>query len=323
MKSIFIIFVCLFLSALNPVEAQDTYEGGEEINLNIDSLIQDSLRKAFILNHKPLTEEEKSFFLIKKEKSPYGEYVKYYLENTEWFSLEIPKGALYSAKRNRPNLEWIFYSFLFLFLLTALLAKYSNGLVRKLWKIYANDGFIYRQSKDQMAQQPIYSLALNFLFILSSGFFVFFGMGWDQEFTGNSRWIILFASFIIIALVYLFKLIFFKILGWAFGQEEAFDDYLFVVFLNNKLAGLIFLFASFIMAFSAATSSGLTFKLTLVLIGIMLLYRFLRGYQVFARHSRIGFFTLLLAFISLELIPSAVILKFIVKSVDLFVTGML
>lgn len=305
------------------MQAQDGNEAYADIEINIDSLIQDSLKKAFILNHKPLTEEEKSFLVIKKEATPYGIYISDFMKNTRWYSLEIPKNGLYSPARIRPNLEWIFYSFLFLFLLTAMLAKYSSGLMMKLWKIYLNDGFIYRQSKEQMSQQPLVSSTLNFLFILSSGLFIFFGLGWNHDFSGEVRWMILVVSFIIIALIYLFKHIFFKILGWAFGQEEAFDDYLFVVFLNNKLAGLIFLFSSFMMAFSSYGSNSLIFKLTLFLIGLMLAYRILRGYQIFSRQSRIGLFTLLLAFISLELIPSVVIVKFIAKSVDLLITGII
>ncbi len=323
MRPLFIILIGLFLIGSDSVEAQDVNQVYADFEINIDSLIEDSLRKAFILNHKPLTQEEKAVLDIQKSPSPYGSYVPFYLANTGWYSLEVPKGALYSPKRVRPNLEWIFYSFLFLFMLTALLAKYSNGLLMKLWKIYINDGFIYRQSKDQMAQQPVVSISLNLLFIFSSGIFVFFGMGWNYEFQGDVRWMILFSAFSIIGFIYIFKHVFFKILGWAFGQEEAFDDYLFVVFLNNKLAGLIFLFSSFIMAFSAPGSSSLIFKLTLFIIGLMLLYRFFRGYQLFSQQSRVGFFTLLLAFISLELIPSAVIVKFIAKSVDLFITGIM
>lgn len=289
--------------------------------INIDSLIQDSLNKLFILNHRPLTDAERSLVVIKKEKSVYGEYTKYYIENVQWYSMAIPQGALYASKKTRPNLEWIFYSFLSLFLFTAIVGRYSNGLLRKLWKIYINDGFIYRQAKDQMSQQPLFSIALNVLFIFSGGLFLFFGMDWDHQFTGKLRWYILLSSITAIALVYLFKNIFFRILGWAFKQEEAFEDYLFVVFLNNKLMGLILLFASFLMAFSSSSFSAFIFKLTLFLVVIMLFYRLMRGYQVFSRQSRIGLFSLLLAFISLELIPSAVIVKFLGKTIDLFVTG--
>lgn len=323
MRGFLLICLLLICSGLSKVLAQDTSIIYTPVEINIDSIIQDSLRKAFILNHKPLTKNEKTAIKFKKEASVYGAYANSNLKIVDWYSLAIPKGALYSPKRIHPKLEWIFYTFLFLFLFTAVLGRYSNGLVRKLWKIYVNDGFIYRQSKDQMSQQPVISILLNFLFIFSTGLFIFFGLQWDDEFTGNMRWLILVSSFLVIAFVYLFKHIFFKLLGWAFGQEQAFDDYLFVVFLNNKLAGLILLFSSFVMAFSDATSSSLTFRLSLFLIALMLLYRFLRGYQVFSKQSRIGFFTLLIAFIALELIPSAVLIKFLTKSVDLYFNSML
>lgn len=313
----------LLIAGLTPANAQDEGIEYPAIEINIDSIIQDSLRKAFILNHRPLSEKELTSVVIKKESSVYGSYVKYYLQQVGWYSLKIPQGALYSPKRVRPNLDWIFYSFLFLFLFTAVLAKYSNGLLRKLWKIYVNDGFIHRQSKDQMSQQPVVPIALNVLFIFSAGLFVFFGLGWDHEFSGNMRWFILLASFLAIGLVYLFKHIFFNLLGWAFGQEEAFGDYLFVVFLNNKLWGLVLLFSSFVMAFSDAAASAVTFRLTIFVVAIMLLYRLIRGYQVFSRQSRIGLFTLFLAFIALELIPSAVFVKFLSKTIDLYFTGVI
>jgi hypothetical protein len=172
-----------------------------------------------------------------------------------------------------------------------------------------------------MSQQPVVSIALNVLFIFSAGLFVFFGLGWDHEFSGNMRWFILVASFVAIGFVYLFKHILFTILGWAFGQEQAFDDYLFVVFLNNKLWGLVFLFSSFVMAFSDTSTSNITFRLTLFLAALMLLYRLIRGYQVFSKQSKIGLFTLLIAFIALELIPSAVFVKFLSTTIELYFTG--
>ncbi|MEY3059394.1 MAG: hypothetical protein RL000_746 [Bacteroidota bacterium] len=323
MRSFFLICLLLIISGLSPVIAQDESIAYPSVEINIDSIIQDSLRKAFILNHRPLTKKEKTAISFNKEISAYGSYANANLKTVQWYSLDIPKGGLYSPMILRPNLEWIFYSFLFLFLFTAFLGRYSNGLLRKLWKIYINDGFIYRQSKDQMSQQPIISIALNFLFIFSSGFFIFFGLQWDDKFIGNTRWLILFSSFLVIAFIYLFKNIFFKLLGWAFRQEQAIDDYLFVVFLNNKVTGLILLFSSFIMAFSNTSSSSLTFRIALFLVGMMLIYRFVRGYQVFSKQSQIGFFTLFLSFIALELIPTAVLIKFITNSVSIYLDNIL
>ncbi|MEY3541643.1 MAG: hypothetical protein RLZZ204_455, partial [Bacteroidota bacterium] len=46
--------------AKTPVTAQDQSIDYPPIEINIDSIIQDSLRKAFILNHIPLSENELS-----------------------------------------------------------------------------------------------------------------------------------------------------------------------------------------------------------------------------------------------------------------------
>lgn len=322
--SLFILNLCILFCCSNNLCAQDSTisipQPKPEPVINIDSLIRDSLNKIFILNHKPLSADEKKKIIFQKEPSAYGQYVKVYLSNVKWYPFGIPDKMLVSTKRTRLNLEWIFYTFLFLFLFTAVIGRYSNGLLNRLFKIYANDGFIHRQSKDQLAQQPLVIFSLNLLFVFTLGLFVFFGLGWDHQYTGLLRWGILTSCFVAIALLYFFKQIIFKILGWAFGQEEAFQDYLFVVFLNNKLIGLICLFASFLMSFSGQATSVFIFNFILFVIGIMMGYRFVRGYLVFSKHARAGFFTLLLGFISLEVLPTALILKFIFKSVEQYIS---
>jgi hypothetical protein len=122
----------------------------------------------------------------------------------------------------------------------------------------------------------------------------------------------------VIVCIYLFKLIFLRTIGWAFGQKEAFENYLFVVFLNNKLLGLLLLFSSFLLAFSGDTTSNTLFATTLVVVALMFIYRFFRGYQTFSRQTRMGVFSLLLAFFSVELIPSAVVIKFVSQAVNLY-----
>ena len=323
MKSkIYILFFGLVLCAIR-TNAQLVAEPQTNVEINIDSLIQDSLSKAYIFSHKPLTEKERTTLVLEKANSAYGLYTNYYLYNVRWYSLKIPTQAVYSPKRIRPNVEWIFYVYVFLFLFTAVLGKYSNGLLRKIWKVFINDGFIFRQTREQMIQQPFVSIFLNLLFVFSAALFLFFGLGWDHDFTGAYRWYILVSTFASVALVYVFKLIFMRTMGWAFGQEEAFDNYLFVVFLSTKLVGLILLFSSFFMAFSNNAASVFVFKSTLVVLFLMLIYRMLRGYQVFLRQTRIGLFSLILAFLSLELIPSAVVVKFLSKTIDLLIVGML
>jgi hypothetical protein len=270
------------------------------------------------LNHKPLTAKERNRVVLNKQASAYGQFANYYLSNVAWYSFSNPKNAVFSPKRIQQSLEWIFYTYVFLFLFTATLGKFSNGQLNRMWKVFINSGFIYRQAKEQMDQQPLFSVLLNLVFVFSSSLFLFFGLGWDHEFTGVYRWYILFSSFVVIVGVYLFKFIFLRTIGWAFGQKEAFDNYLFVVFLNNKLLGLILLFSSFLLAFSGGPTSKTLFAISLVVIALMFVYRFFLGYKTLLRQTRMGVFSLLLAFFAVELIPSAVVIKFVSKAVNLY-----
>lgn len=316
MKFIFCILLLAF--GMQPVNAQVEVVQAPLLELNIDSLIQDSLNKAYILNHRPLTVKERNRFVLNKQTSAYGLFANYYLTNVAWYSLSTPKNTVFSPKHIQQSLEWIFYTYLLLFLFIAMLGRFSNGQIKRMWKVFINSGFIYRQAKEQMAQQPLVALLLNLVFVFSSSLFLFFGLGWDHEFTGIYRWYILSSSFLVIVCIYLFKFIFLRTIGWAFGQKEVFDHYLFVVFLNNKLLGLLLLFSSFLLAFSGDTTTKTLFTATLVVVALMFIYRVFRGYQTFLRQARMGAFSLLLAFVSVELIPSAVVIKFVSQAVNLY-----
>lgn len=316
MKFIFCILLLAF--GMQAVNAQVEDVQAPLLELNIDSLIQDSLNKAYILNHRPLTAKERNRVTLNEQTSAYGLFANYYLSNVAWYSLSTPKNSVFSPKRIQQSLEWIFYTYLLLFLFIAMLGRFANGQIKRMWKVFINSGFIYRQAKEQMAQQPLVAMLFNLVFVFSSSLFLFFGLGWDHEFTGIDRWYILLSSFVVIVCIYLFKFIFLRTIGWAFGQKEVFDHYLFVVFLNNKLLGLLLLFSSFLLAFSGDITSNTLFTTTLVVVALMFFYRFFRGYQTFLRQTRMGVFSLLLAFFSVELIPSAVVIKFISQSVNLY-----
>jgi hypothetical protein len=121
--------------------------------------------------------------------------------------------------------------------------------------------------------------------------------------------------------VYAFKYVFLEFMGWLFNLKEPFENYIFIVFLNNKVSGIFMLFASLFMAFSEPESSQLIFRSSLYLLIVVTLIRFIRGFRVFSKQARLGFFNFSLAVISLEILPSAVMLKFISSSIELLSGG--
>jgi|688.fasta_scaffold23764_4 hypothetical protein len=318
------LMVILFLLGMSPASAQESnFAVPELVSDNIDSLIADAVTKAFILNHRPIDSAELNRIELGQAKGFYGKYVSQYIAKLEFYKANAQASRLFNSKRNPPRLEWMFYSFAVLFLFLSLINAIFSSYLQKVFRVFANEGFVYRQAKDQMTQAPLAAFLMNLLFILSGTIFVFFGLGGNRLFTGIERWQSMGLILVFLVIVYASKYLFLQFMGWIFNLREPFEGYVFIVFLNNKISGILMLFASFLMAFAEPGSSFFIFKLSLFLLGIIFLIRFIRGFQVFSKQARLGVFNFLLAVISLEILPSAVVLKFTSRTFEVLMGGYL
>lgn len=316
------LMLILFLLGMSPASAQESNLAVPElVSANVDSLIADSIRKAFILNHRPVNAAELNSIELAQVKGVYGSYVSTYMAKVEFYKANAPAAQQFISKRNPSRLEWMFYSFALLFLFLAVINAFFGSYLQKVFRVFANEGFVYRQAKDQMTQAPVAALLMNLLFVLSGTLFVFLGLGANRLFAGVERWQSMGLILFLLVIVYTSKYLILRFMGWVFNLREPFEGYVFIVFLNNKIAGILMLFASSMMAFSEPGSSFLIFKLSLSLLGIIFLIRYIRGFLVFSKQARLGIFNFLLAVISLEILPSAVALKFISRNFEFFLGG--
>lgn len=319
-----VITVIFFMLGISSVAAQNTsFPDTETLSDNVDSLIADSIRKAFILNHRPVSDVELNGIRLVQVDGFYGRYVTAYVQGSPYYKLSAPVNRQFISKRSLPHLEWMFYGFSVMFLFLGLINAYFSNYLKKLFRVFANQGFVYRQTKDQMIQAPFAAFLLNILFLLSGTLFIYFGLGGNNLFTGVDRWRLMLLVFSFLVVVYAFKFLFLQFLGWVFNQEETLENYVFIVFLNNKISGITMLLASFFMAFSESEIGSLVFRSSLYLLAALMLIRFVRGFQVFSKQARLGFFSFVLAIISLELLPTAVMVKFISTGIQLVIGDLL
>jgi hypothetical protein len=263
------------------------------------------------LNHIPLQPAELDTIRLLKGKSAYGEWVPYYMKRVKWFRLNEPANRLYLSRRELPDLEWQFYTFLFLFLLASLLLSSNRSYMRNIFRIYGSDGVAFRQAKEFMQQSPLTALGLNLQFLFSSSLFVYFGFGARLEAGGMDRYGIIAAVIVILVFVYAIKQFVLQSMGWLFKGGEVFHQYQFIVFLNLKIAGWVMLGASFLMAFAPPAFAEAAFPTALFLLTSMFLFRTWKGYLIFSRQARVGVLVYLASVIAVELLPSAVLIKFI------------
>ena len=288
-------------------------------SFNVDSLIADSIRKEFILTHKPLTAEEQNAVVLQKTALHFGEWLKPYMQQVDAYPVFKLATRIHVSRREVAADEWIFYVFLLLLLFLAWI-NHSNPLyLKNVFRVYVNEGFIFRQTKDQMEQSVVTAFLYNLLFILSGAAFIYFGTGMAHIFNGGERWVFMGMCMLFILVVYLVKFIFLSFLGWLFQEKESFNNYIFMVYLNAKIIGIIMLFAALLMAFATQQEAGQIFRWVGYLIILMTAIRLIRAYGIFSRKA--GLFVYLLCVLSIELIPNAVLIKAVATGFELIVNG--
>jgi hypothetical protein len=306
----------MLLGYLN-LNAQDTLSYiPEQISYNIDSLIRDSVRKAYILNHIPLRKSEMDTIKLVQTGKAYGKLTAFYVENVKWFLLKEPPNRLYLSRREHGGMEWQFYSFSLLFLFASFLITGNRNYIKNIFKVYGSDGYAFRQARDFLQQSPLTSIGLNIQFLLTAALFVYFGFRMKLEQIGMDRLGIIVSVITILLFVYSFKYIFLQILGWIFKAKGQFQQYQFVVLLSLKIAGWIFLISAFLMAFSVQFIAGLAFKMALAACVFIFLFRIWKGYMIFARQAQINLFIFVISVLSFEVLPAVVFAKIAYGAID-------
>jgi hypothetical protein len=191
---------------------------------------------------------------------------------------------------------------MFLFLVLGVLRIAYTQYVENIFRVFFNTSLRQSQLTDQLLQAKLQSLLFNMLFILSFSFFIFvqFGLrGW----LALDQWGWLGMILIICATVYIVKFLMIQLMSWVTGIRQVLDAYLFTVFMINKLLVFVFLPAILLMLFTTGAVQKMSMNVSLILLGLFFLYRYLRSYQVILPSVRLSKFHFFLFVICLELIP--------------------
>ena len=165
--------------------------------------------------------------------------------------------------RKREGKEALFYTMVGLLLFFAIIRNGFGRYIQDLFKIFFRTTVRQRQIKEQLIQSPLPSLLLNLFFMLSMGMFlalVIQNLGWSS---GYSFWALLLYSMVVLVIIYFFKFVILKFIGWILQVREAADNYIFIVFLTNKVIGMLLLPFIIVLAFTyggisqVALTSGL------------------------------------------------------------------
>ncbi len=183
--------------------------------------------------------------------------------------------------------------------------RYFNNLFR----VFFNASLRQSQLTDQLLQAKLPSLFFNILFVLIGGIYVYLLLKYYNWISVDNFWPILFYCTISLGIIYFIKFITVKFTGWVTGFKEVTNTYVFIIFLINKILGILLLPFIAIIAFSLPNLVTASVIISLLLIGLMFLLRFFRSYGLLQHKLKVSRFHFFLYVVGIEVLPVLLIYK--------------
>lgn len=222
-----------------------------------------------------------------------------------------------SEERQTSSSDNLFYLLTGLAFIVGFLKLTFPKYFQNLFRLFLQSGFLQKHAKEVISQNNLPSLLFNLLFILSGGLFISF-IAMHYQWVKVPFWLLLGYSCAALAIVYIGKFLFIHFSGWVFNAKEAAVTYTIIVFLVNKILGIILIPVLLILAFAVGTVVNEMITVFLWLLIVLLAYRYLVSFNVVRSSIKVNPIHFFIYLCAVEVLPILIIYKLIFNSISLF-----
>lgn len=216
-----------------------------------------------------------------------------------------------SEYRNKKGKEFLFYSICTLVLFLGLFKTFFSSYFNNLFRVFFNTSLHQAQLTDQLLQAKLPSFILNIFFTLAAGMYIWLlFIHFDPPQIANKK---LLLPFCIIALasIYIIKFCILKFTGWMAEVSQITDSYIFIIFFVNKIYGVMLVPFIVLLAFSNATWVDSIATITILLLGLFFVSRYLKSYGIIGNKISLNPFHFIIFILSVEILPMLILYKIV------------
>jgi hypothetical protein len=211
-------------------------------------------------------------------------------------------------ERNVPNKDLVFFVLVFILFFLGLIKTSFPKYFNSIFSLSFQATFRQTQTREQMAQNVIPAFMLNILFMLSGGLFITLFAQFN-EWTTIPFWQLFVYSTSILAVIYLVKYFVIRFTGWVFNATDSAAEYRFIVFLINKLLGILLIPCLFFIAYADDQIKNISITVALCIAVFMIALRYLISLARIRKNLRIPAFHFFIYLCAVEIMPMLVIYK--------------
>jgi hypothetical protein len=180
--------------------------------------------------------------------------------------------------------------------------------LKNIFSGFFRTSFTQKQTWEQWTTATLPALFMNLLFVASLSIYIALVLTDKNKVQVNFA-LLCFYCATALTVLYVGKYLLLKFLGWIFDVSEAAARYIFVVFLVNKIIGIVILPLLLILAFSSFKSVNTATIASFYILGTMIVYRYAIGFGAVRHVLRISAFHFFLYLCAGEILPLLLIYK--------------
>jgi Domain of unknown function (DUF4271) len=234
------------------------------------------------------------------------------LSASKWIDVKDTPVYFMADKRQEMGKEFAFYSICILVFLLGIFNTFYHEYLIKLFRVFFNTSLRQSQLSEQLGQAAFPSLVLNFFFVISTGVYLWAlikNYGPTKLPTANT---LLPLCIVGVATIYIIKFFIIKFIGWITGLKKVTDQYIFIIFLVNKIAGVVLLPFIILMEFAKTSWIHPLEIFSLLLLGLFFIIRYFKTYNILENQFSLNPFHFLIYIISIEIIPLVIIYRLVI-----------
>ncbi|WP_346238211.1 DUF4271 domain-containing protein [Niabella insulamsoli] len=222
---------------------------------------------------------------------------------------ERPAYPAYTKKRAAPGKELYFYLLLGMLFLFAIIKSAFEKYFSDLIKLFFRRSLKQRQLKKQLAQNSLPALLFNIFFVVTFGFYAAFAIQKTTPTNPFPFWQLLLCTTGAIGSIYIIKYLILKSIGWIFKTVTLVEDYIFLIFLVNKILAVFLLPLTIFITLTNEESSTIGWTLSWILISAFILYRYFAAVSLVRKEKGLNLFNFILYIAAFEVLPTIVLYK--------------
>jgi hypothetical protein len=219
-------------------------------------------------------------------------------------SIQLMQGI----KRNTTDRDILFYILIFLVFFLGLIKTSFPKYVNSIFSLSFQATFRQTQTREQMSYNVYPAFMLNLLFVLCGGLFITLFAEFNR-WSQLAFWQLFVYATAILLIVYVVKFAVISFTGWVFNAKEAAAEYRFVVFLINKLLGILIIPLLFLIAYSNDAVQNISVTIVICLAIFSLAIRYLVSLARIRKNLSVTAFHFFIYLCAVEIIPLLVIYK--------------